>query len=363
MSATRIAAVSALLVLVPAVAGAALPSTTSPQLRLERTIRTTPFAGTSTSTHDGEGMAFVPRDTSLWVVGDNNGGTFEVNPYSGALKRTIARSAFEAARPLGGGAPAGRDRTGDFESLAYDEVNDVLYAMSGRCCTASALPTVFRLTRDLVTQRLVVDSYQPLPSGSDFTAAAWNRSDGKLYVGKGRYLRSYDYLTNTLGPQITVTGLRGITGLDFTATGADLMAVTSASRMVRISWSNRRIASGWDLDLVPFGVQQSRAVEVIPSSQDPTRDQLYVFDGYDGRATGDPLRYAVFVFDVSASGGAGSGGNLVANPGFESGTSGWVGSGVASLSRAGGARDGIWSARLDNTSKESGTDIFGCCGR
>jgi hypothetical protein len=335
-------------------AGAALPSTSSPKLTLERTIRTTPFAGTSISTHDGEGMAFVRRDASLWLVGENNGSMFEIDPFTGALKRTIARSTFDSARPLGGGPQAGRARTADFESVAYDEVRDVLYVFSGDCCTTSVLPTVFRLTRDPVTHRFVVESYQPLGSGSDFTAAAWSPRDGKVYVGQGRFLRSYDYASNATGPAFSVSGVRGFTGLDFTSTGADLMAVTNASRMFRIDWSRRTVVSGWELDLTRFDVLDSRAVEVIPEQGDPTTDQLYVFDGYDGRPTGDPLRYAVFVFDVTAAGGA-SGDNLVGNPGFETNTSGWAAGGVATLSRVSGSHDGAWAARLENVEGAAGT--------
>ena len=68
------------------------------------------------------------------------------------------------------------------------------------------------------------------------------------------------------------------------------------------------------------------------------RDDLYVYDGYDGRTTGDPLRYAIFVFEVSGDdaggiGGGGASGNLVSNPGFETDTSGWAPAGVATLSR------------------------------
>ncbi len=344
-------AVLGLVATVPA--GAALPSTSSPKLTLDRTIRTTPFAGTSISTQDGEGMAFVRRDASLWLVGDNIGSMFEIDPSTGALKRTIARSAFETARPPGGGPQAGRARTADFESVAYDDGRDVLYAFSGDCCTTSVLPTVFRLTRDPVTRRFVVDSYQPLSAGSDFTASAWSPRDGKVYVGQGRFLRSYDYASNSTGPAFSVSGVRGITGLDFTSTGADLMAVTNASRLFRIDWTRRRVVSGWELDLTRFGVLDGRAVEVIPEQGDPTTDQLYVFDGYDGRSTDDPLRYAVFVFDVTAAGGS-SGDNLVGNPGFETDTSGWAASGVATLSRVSLGHDGSWAARLENVDEAAG---------
>ncbi|MGH2679805.1 MAG: hypothetical protein ACRDG8_04885, partial [Actinomycetota bacterium] len=50
---------------------ASLPATSSPELQLLRTIRTSPFAGSSISMRDAEGSAFVPRDNSLWLADDN----------------------------------------------------------------------------------------------------------------------------------------------------------------------------------------------------------------------------------------------------------------------------------------------------
>ena len=62
--------------------------------------------------------------------------------------------------------PAGTDRTNDFEAIAYDRANDVLYVFSGNCCTSSILPTAFRLTRQ--SGQFQVESYQPLPTGADY---------------------------------------------------------------------------------------------------------------------------------------------------------------------------------------------------
>ena len=58
----------------------ALPNTSTPTLSLTRTIRTTPFTGTTLSVKDGEGSAFVPNDPghpniggtdSLWLIDDD----------------------------------------------------------------------------------------------------------------------------------------------------------------------------------------------------------------------------------------------------------------------------------------------------
>jgi hypothetical protein len=270
-------------------ASASLPVTSSPELKLVRTIRTSPFVGSSISIKDGEGSAFVPRDNSLWLADDNGRAVYEVNPTTGALKQKIDQSAFAAATKFGGGSQAGADRTRDLEAMAYDEANDILYAFSGPCCSSSVLPTAFRLMRTGGTFK--VESFQPLGSGADYTAAGWNRADGKVYVGVGGQIRSYNYVTNTASSTFRVTDLIGILGMTFSADGHDMYVVTNAEKLRRVDWATKKVVAGWTFDLTGFKVKDSRAVELI-------NDQFYVLDGYDGRSSGDPLKHAVFVFDV-----------------------------------------------------------------
>lgn len=272
---------------------AALPVTSTPTIALDRTIRTNPFVNSSTSMRDGEGSAHVPIDGSLWLTEDHDNFAFEVNPTTGALKRVITNAIFQNAPQFGGGPLAGPSRTEDFESMAYDAANDHLYLFSGPCCTTSVQPTAFRLTRQ--SGVFEVESYQPLPAGSDFTAAGWNPMDGKLYVGRGSAIHSYDYETNTSGSPISF-GVSGITGLVFSQVdGEDLFVSTNAERVRRVDWATKTLVPGWTFDLTPFGVMDARAVELI-------EDQFYVLDGYDSRPAGDPLRFAVFVFDVFGPG-------------------------------------------------------------
>ena len=274
---------------------AVLVGTASPafaeQLQLVRTIRTTPFVGSTLVMKDNEGSAYVPRNDSLWLADDNGRAVFEINPTTGALKRKIGRAAFEAAPQFGGGPPAGTWRTRDFESMAYDEATDSLYVFSGPCCSADVLPTAFRLKRKGNAGTFKVASYQPLSAGATYTAAGWNSGDGKVYVAKGATIRSYDYVTNTAGSGFKIPLLTGITGLDFSSDGADLYASTNQETVRRVDWASKTLVSGWTFDLTPFEVRDSRAVELI-------NGQFYVADGYDGRPRGDPLRYAVFVFSV-----------------------------------------------------------------
>ena len=61
--------------------------------------------------------------------------------------------------------------------------------------------------------------------------------------------------------------------------------------LYRVSTATWAVESNWTLDLAPFGVLDPRAVEVVGN-------QIYVSDG-GTRTAGDPLRRAVFVFDVN----------------------------------------------------------------
>jgi len=112
-------------------AQAALPSTSQPVLHLDRTIRTSPFAGSTTSVRDNEGNAYVAADNSFWIVSDNDDAAFEMNASTGVLRRKVSQSAFAAAPRLGVGTPAGTSRNEDLEAIAYDAANDWLYMFSG----------------------------------------------------------------------------------------------------------------------------------------------------------------------------------------------------------------------------------------
>jgi hypothetical protein len=137
-----------------------------------------------------------------------------------------------------------------------------------------------------------VESFRPMPSSANDTAAAWNAANGKLYVGYDTSLRTYHYATNTLGPVFGVPNVSGITGMSFTPNGADLFLTTKAQKLRRVRWATKRLVPGWTFDLTPFGIRDARAVELIGG-------RFYVLDGYDGRSDADPRKYAVYVFDMS----------------------------------------------------------------
>ena len=262
----------------------------APQLQQTRTIRTTPFVNRDVSMRDNEGSAYVPRNKSLWLADDNGRAVYEVNFATGALKRVIGRAQFEAAKLVGGGLPrAGVDRTRDFESIAYDRAHDALYVFS--CCGPPLLPTVFRLKRN--PQGVFhVESYRRLPLTARISAAAWNPASGKVFVGHGRDLRSYDYGKNVLGGIFRVPSLIEITGMGFSPDGSNLFVTTANEQLRRVRWATKTLVGGWTFDLTTFGIGDSRAVELIG------RGRFYVVDGNDARPKTDPLRYAVHVLRV-----------------------------------------------------------------
>jgi len=275
-------------------ANSALPNT-DPTLRLNRTIRTSPFSGLNLSMLDSEGSAYVPRDNSLWLADDNGRKLFEVNASTGVLKRVVKHKAFMATRQLGGGPLAGLSRDRDLEALAYDATTDTMYAFAGNKAGTPAISSVFRLSR--TSGDLQLDSFQPLPTGTDFTAAAWRPNDGKVYVAKNRSFRTYNYNTNTSSAIFQVPNLDEVLGMTFSPNGADLYVVRSQARLGRVNWAAKSLVPSWNINLAPFGVRDSRAVELI-------NDKLWVADGDDLRAPTDPLDHAVFVFDVLGASGA-----------------------------------------------------------
>ena len=97
-------------------ASAALPTTPTPVLTLTRTVRTTPYIGTSFSMRDGEGSAFVPNNSahpnidgtdSLWIAEDNGRAVWEINPTTGALKSSVHDATWQATRQYSSSTDSG----------------------------------------------------------------------------------------------------------------------------------------------------------------------------------------------------------------------------------------------------------------
>jgi hypothetical protein len=273
----------------PATPVRALPATRTPVLELVKVVPTSPFARSNRSVLDNEGSGYVARDRSLWIVDDDSDLLFEVDVRTGRLRRTFDEGELADVRREGGGPRAGPEAIGDLEAVAYDRRKDQLYVFSGSCCAPTSRSTVFRLDRERGKLRL--DSYQHLPAGTDFTGAAWNPADRRLYVGLDRTIWSYRFKRNAIGSPVAVPGLTGLLGMTFTRDGSGLFVARSPSVLSLIDWPTRTFVPGWTFDLAPWGVLDARAVELV-------RGRLWVSDGYDLRPAGDPLDHGLFVFKV-----------------------------------------------------------------
>ncbi len=270
-----------------------------PSLALNRAYTTAPFPGTTTTAAGQEGSAYLPTGNALWLVDATK--AYEVDATTDALRRVIPTADFTNALPVGGvGAPAGTTRSDSFAAISYDPITDALYVFSRNCCTTTGLdPSVFRLVRD-GGGIFQVESYQSLPAGTDPKGAGYRAGVG-TYFAKGRVITPYDYDTNTLGVAITITGIdAAIGGMAFSPDGTALFLTTfvagvsptpNSIKLYKVNTTTWTIVPNWTLDLTAFGVLDPRGVEVIG-------DQIYVSDG-GSRPAGDPLRRAVFVFDVN----------------------------------------------------------------
>ena len=328
------------------IASATLPQV--PVLALERTVPTRPFVGSRVRTTDHEGSAYVPRDRSLWLADDDGHALYEIDPSTGALKRTISGARLAKMQELGGGPRAGSSRVAEIQGLAYDPSLDTLYAYSGTCCPSKILSTAFRLTRkDGV---LKPDSYQPLPLGLQVEGAAWNPCDGRVYIGSHASIWAHDYVSNKLSKRFGVPGIEHLYGMDFSDDGQDLFVAQPYTRVTRVEWATRTVKPGWDLDLAGLGPQDIRGVELVG-------DRLWVSDGSDNRPPGDPLDHALFVFGVGATGPvsvlrSGNRSNAFGNPGFERDLCGWdavLAPDKVALTRVTGGHSGGWAARVERT--------------
>jgi hypothetical protein len=347
-----LAVLTGVLPLLVAPAWAALPPTPVPTL--VKVMRTTPFAGSSVSVRDHEGLVHVARDNAVWLADDDGRSVYEVDATTGELRRRIRGSVLEATTRLGGAEIAGQTRTDDVQAVAYDRARDALYVFSGRCCAPELQPTVFRLTRS--GGRLELDSWQPLPPLVQVAGAAWNPADGQLYIGADSSLYSYTYATNELGPAFNVAGVTNIYGLGFTPDGRDMFISSPPARITRVDVATRTVVPGWTLDLSSAGVLDARSVDVVD-------DRLWISDGYDGRAPSDPLNHALFIFSLDGSTAPPSGPsptpppptdqprgkNLVANNGFEKSLKGWSAGSKSDLVRVKGGHSGKRAARVERT--------------
>ncbi|MGD9705590.1 MAG: esterase-like activity of phytase family protein [Acidimicrobiia bacterium] len=273
----------------PVPASAVTEVVDNPGLLLARSIVTNPFVGSTTRPADSEGLAYVPRDNSIWLADDNAHRLYEVDKDTGELKRTIPTAVLAAAPRLGGSDLAGLDTASDFEAMAYDAANDTLYAFSGRCCFPNIRAAAFRLVRDAYGV-FQVESFQPFSAPlNDFSGVGVVGTT--IWMALGFDFYEYDYATNTISGPFTIPSIdRPILGISDSIHGGDVWVV-SKDVLYRVDAVSRTVRPNYAFALDPLGVLDARSVAVV-------NDQLFVTDGYDGYAPGSLDRFAIRVFDV-----------------------------------------------------------------
>ena len=161
---------------------------------------------------------------------------------------------------------------------------------SGACCGTAGpfFPTAFRLHRD-ANQKFKVDSYQPLPEGTDPVAATFRVGTG-IYFGKGTKIRTYNYATNTIGADIKLLGTgTAIQGIAFD--GSTLMVTNTDDQLLKVSTGDWTTVAGWTLDLARFGIGVPRSFVLVG-------DQFLIADGDDTHVSTDVRRYRLVAVNL-----------------------------------------------------------------
>ncbi len=308
-------------------ASAAAPASPAwPVLKLLGKVQTTPFLNTNPAEKPGdiEGLAYDPQRKSMWMADDSKFQLYEVefnpSPTAATLaasrhRKTITWKKLQEARPylIPAGPIAGTPRASDFEALAMDTSNNVLYAFAGSCCLPgnAHLPTAFRLIRSNpadAASSFVVADYQPLEAlaATDFSGAGFTAVGGvpRVWVANKKNLYPYDYATNTLGTPISLNsqlnGLGDINGLSFSDDSNQLWITTSSERIIRLTWSvdpvtnPPTIVPGYIFDPRLLNIRDTRAIEIVDQ-------QVVLADGYDFHETPGIHEFALHVFDVTGS--------------------------------------------------------------
>jgi hypothetical protein len=241
---------------------------------------------------DAEGLAYVPRDESIWLADDNRQRLYEFSSRCSTVKRAIEKEDLAKARKVGDDSVlAGERRAWDMEGLAYDAQNDALYVFAGKCCDGHrGVPTVFKLTRS-ASGRFEVGSFQPLDEPlNDFSGAS--AFGGEIWAALGSKIYRYDYSANQFSEPVDLTGkVATIYGMGFSSDGKDLWVTTAADRLVLIDWRSRAPVPGFDFDTRGLGIKDARAVEVVEG-------KLYICDGSEKWDETSQNRYSIEIFEL-----------------------------------------------------------------
>lgn len=231
--------------------------------------------------HDGESLAYVPRDDGFWIGDDDGDAIFEVDRRTGTYRSTIAMSTIVDSLPEAGACDDGDgdpettcSYIDEIELLAYDPPGRSLYLVNTVNTSPPDRPAIFRLTREGCAGCFAPESWQPLSEDGSYTAI--DVVEGEIYLALGKRIYPYDYDAN----EVSVVDASGdslppayeasspIVGMSYD--GAHMWLLTNRRDLHEVAWDTRTVRRSYDLGAFNFSLP--RGLEVV-------RDTVYVLEG------------------------------------------------------------------------------------
>jgi hypothetical protein len=240
----------------------------------DRTIPTKPFARSSVSMKDTEGIVHVPGDDHLWIGDDHSGAVFELDRRTGYYRSRIGAADLIEALPEAGRCEDGDldswtqcSYTSEIEVVTYDATTDTLLLFN--TVNLPSLdppvdkPAVFRLRKRGGRGPFRPVDWRELPRGRKYGPAVV--IEGRLYLAVGPDIFEYDVEGNRFAetdgrgeplPVLTGSWEGPIVGMAFD--GSALWLLTGRERLLRIDWGSKAVGVSYDVS--PFGISKAKGL-------------------------------------------------------------------------------------------------------
>jgi len=237
---------------------------------------------------DGESLLYIGANNSLWIADDDSHQVFEMDYTTKEIK-----SVFND-RDLGEFTNGDiQDHCGnhlgacDIEEIAYNDITDTLYILTGK---SPGTPAIYKLVRDNIDASFQLDDYRKLDSQTEYPSAIF--IDGNFIVSIGKKLYNYNFETNTIGdnPIFEITDDVGnFAGLAY-YNGTLWITTIKKFRLIKVNWATKEIEKIYKMR--DNGVYDPRGVEVI-------NNKLHVLEGYDSNVPKKHvLKNAIHIFNT-----------------------------------------------------------------
>jgi len=220
---------------------------------------------------DGESLLYIGVNNSLWIADDDSHQLFELDYTTHEVKSLFNDRDFggftngdiKSYCSYGEGAC-------DIEEVAYDEVNDVLYVLTGK---SPGTPAIYKLTRDNVNEGFEISDYRKLDN-IEYPSAIFINGDFLVSIGKSLYLYDFDSNQVSQTPIFSIEDDVGdFVGLAYSPNTTTLWITTlDKNRLIKVDWSTKSVEAIYDMDY--NGVYDARGIEVIDN-------RLHILEGYD----------------------------------------------------------------------------------